>query len=133
MSDNFQTQVKVSKVSEELGLVFGFGMICKQAGEEYFDTQGDAIPEASMLEAATDFMLHSGEAREMHEEGSIGQVVFAFPLTTEIAKAFDITTPRTGLMIAMRPTPDVLAKFKSGEYTGFSIGGRRIEEEVVEP
>lgn len=129
---DFETRVEISKVSDELGLVLGFGMICKVDGEDYFDTQGDNIPEASMLEAATDFMLASGEAREMHAGDSIGQVVFAFPLTTEIAKAFGLTTKRTGLMVGMRPTPEVFAKFKSGEYTGFSIGGKRIEEEVVE-
>jgi hypothetical protein len=69
----------------------------------------------------------------MHKGDPIGTMVFAFPLTTDIAKAFDITTPRTGLMIGMKPSAEVLAKFKSGEYTGFSIGGKRVEEEVVEP
>jgi hypothetical protein len=49
--------------------------------------------------------------------------VFAFPLTTEIAKSLGITTKQTGLLIAMRPSESVLSKFKDGTYTGFSIGG----------
>ncbi len=129
---DFSTRVEISKVDDELGLVFGFGMICKEDGVDYFDTQGDNITEKAMLEAAADFMTDSQVARDMHEGDSIGQVVFAFPLTTEIAKAFDITTRKTGLLVAMQPGAEVFAKFKSGEYTGFSIGGTRIEEEVVE-
>jgi len=59
-------------------------------------------------------------------------VVFLFPLTSELAKAFEIKTERTGVMVGIKPSPEVLAKFESGEYTGFSIGGERLDEEVVE-
>jgi hypothetical protein len=112
----------LAKVDAELGLVFGFAIVCKRDGQEYFDLQGDHITERAMLGAAADFMLHSRASGEMHEWPD-GTVVFAFPLTTDIAKALDITTKQTGLLIAMKPSPEVLAKFKSGEYTGFSIGG----------
>ena len=132
MSTDFETRIEIAKVDESLGLVFGFGMITFEDEEEYFDTQGDAIVEKGMLEATMDFMLKSRAARDMHEGGAIGEIVFAFPLTREIAKAFDITTKRHGFMIGMKLTPEVLEKFRSGEYTGFSIGGRRVEEEVVE-
>ena len=57
--------------------------------------------------------------------------MFAFPLTSDIAKAMGITTTRTGLMVAAKFAPDVLAKFKSGEYTGFSIGGVRVRDEEI--
>jgi hypothetical protein len=58
-------------------------------------------------------------------------VVFGFPLTEEIAKSLAIESRAHGLLIAMRPSPDVLAKFKDGTYTGFSIGGARITDEEV--
>jgi hypothetical protein len=59
--------------------------------------------------------------------------VFAFPMTTDIAKAFGVETKTTGLMIGLKPDNNaMLAKFKSGELTGFSIGGFRIEDEGVE-
>lgn len=133
-SKNFVVKSEFLKVDASLRLVLGWGIICKEAGEDYTDLQADHIPEASMLEAATDFMLHSRAGKEQHVGKAAGSIVFAWPMTTEIAKAFDIDTKgRTGLMIAMRPDNDeMLAKFQSGEYTGFSIGGVRIEDEVVE-
>ena len=82
-----------------------------------------------MLKSALDFMENSQVAREMHGKTPEGQrkqagtVVFAFPLTADIAKALDIETSTTGLLIAVKPDATMLAKFKSGELTGFSIGG----------
>jgi hypothetical protein len=58
-------------------------------------------------------------------------VVFAFPLTEDIGKAMGIESQKTGLMIAMQPPAEILIKYKSGEYTGFSIGGRRVVDEEV--
>ena len=134
--EKFNTAAEFCKVDDDLGLVFGWAIICKQNGEEYFDLQDDAIPESAMLEAATDFMVNSRMAKDMHKAGDEGilpgSVVFAFPLTTEVAKAFNIQTEKTGLLIAMKPeSNDILQKFKSGEYTGFSIGGFRVEDEVI--
>lgn len=127
--DSF-AHAQVAKVSEELGLVFGYAIICKEDGAEYFDSQGDHIPEDAMLAAAADFLENSQTAKAMHEGDQIGKA-WVFPLTTEIAKALDIETKRTGLLIAMKPDPDTLSKFKSGDYTGFSIGGVRLEDEDV--
>ena len=132
MSKNFKTSTDICKVNDELGLVFGWAIICKQNGEEYFDTQGDHIPEDAMLDAATDFMLNSRVAKDMHRpDGELpGSVVFTFPMTAEVAKSFGIETDKTGLMIAMKPdSEEILNKFRTGEYTGFSIGGSRIEDE----
>jgi hypothetical protein len=124
-------KASVIKVDKQLGLVFGFAIVSKQDGADYFDLQGDHIPEGAMLEAATDFMLHSRMAKEMHRGSEKGTVVFAFPLTTEIAKALDIATKTTGLLIAMKPTAEVLGKFADGTYTGFSIGGSRVTDEAA--
>lgn len=125
-NDTFESTCDVMKVSEELGLVFGFAVICKRDGVEYFDLQDDHIPEQAMLEASTDFMSDTNRTQgDMHKTED-GQVVFAFPLTTEIADALAIKTRDTGLLVAIRPSKTVLQKFKSGEYTGFSIGGTRV-------
>lgn len=138
----FETSAEVVKVDESLGLVMGFAIICKENGEKYHDVQGDHISEADMLKSATEFMLNSRAAGEMHrdENGKIaagdrvvkrGTIVFAFPLTTDIAKAFEIETPRTGLMIALKPGDDeMLQKFRDGTYTGFSISGKAKRQEV---
>lgn len=117
------SKANVVKVDESLGLVFGFAIVSNVDGEPYYDSQGDHIPEESMLKAATDFMSNSRVAKEMHAGTQMGTVVFAFPLTTDIAKSLGIETGKTGLLIAMQPEASVLAKFKDGTYTGFSIGG----------
>lgn len=132
MADDKTLFAKVEKVDEELGLVMGFAIVCEDNGQPYFDVQGDHIPEGAMLKAALDFMQNSRTAKEMHQGGEAGSVVFAWPMTKAVAKAFNVTTPRTGLMIAMRPGSEaMLSKFRSGEYGGFSIGGVRVRDEDV--
>lgn len=127
---------QILKVDEGLGLVFGYAIVCKDGGSDHFDLQGDHIPEATMLKAALDFAENSQVAKDMHGYGEnghrpVGSVPFLFPLTTDIAKSLNISVEKTGLLIAMKPSePSILAKFKSGEYTGFSIGG--MEKEVQE-
>ena len=129
---NFDIRAEVLKVDDALGLVMGYAIICKDDGKDYFDLQGDHIPEDAMLKAALDFMEHSQVAKEMHQGEQAGTVVFAFPMTEDIAKAFNILTTRTGLMIAMRPDADMLKRFQLGELTGFSIGGLRGDDEEVD-
>lgn len=135
------------KADKKLGLLFGYGVICKtldaKSGElvPYFD-QGDVsqdefsehIPEDEMLKAATTFMAGSSRAIEEEHYGPAidGNVVFAFPMTEEIAKALGITVPMTGLLIAVRPKdPAVLAKAENGELKGFSIFGKGRREVVA--
>lgn len=136
---DFEARSEIVKVDKSLGLVMGFAIICKLDGKPYFDTQGDHITEEAMLKSTADFMQNSRVSTHMHardedrEPVQDGNVVFAFPLTSDIAKAFGISSRKTGLMIAMKPSADVLAKYASGEYTGFSIGGTRVpdaEEEL---
>ena len=127
---------KVLKVDEDLGLVLGIAIICTEDGEPYYDTQGDHIPEDVMLKAAFQFAEDGAVAGEMHEtddNGEIekrGHVVFVFPLTEDIAKAYDIEANYTGLLIAVKPDEDMLEKFHSGELTGFSIGGKCKREKA---
>lgn len=131
-NQDFELRADVVKVDDGLGLVMGYAIVCKEDGEPYFDLQGDHVPEDAMLEAALEFMQNSQVAKEQHQGEQAGTVVFAFPMTDEIAKAFGILTRRTGLMIAMKPDEGMLKRFQLGELTGFSIGGRRIEDEEVE-
>lgn len=129
------SDAQVVKVNTKLGLVFGFAVVCKVNGEDYFDHHLDHIPEDSMLKAAVGFMKSERVSGDMHARDEQnqpvqdGNVVFAFPLTQEIADSLGIITKQTGLLVAMQPSPAVFKKFESGEYTGFSIGGRRIKDE----
>ena len=131
MSDDFRIDSKIAKVDEDLGLVIGYAIVCKDGGEDYFDLQGDHIPEDAMLKAWLDFAENSRVADEMHDNGNHGTVVGSFPMSSEIAKSLGIETKRTGLLIAMKPDEDMLSKFKDGTLTGFSIGGTQLRNEAV--
>lgn len=122
---NFNITTDVCKVDASLGLVFGYAMVCKIDGEPHFDLQGHHIPEDTMLKVLATFMAGDNVvAKEMHTGEQVGTYLFAFPMTTEIAKALDIEVKQTGALIAMKPdNAETLAKFKTGEFTGFSIGG----------
>jgi len=128
-------KAEVVKVDEELGLVFGWGIVCKVDGEPFYDSQRDHIPEEAMLKATASFMLESRVSGDMHERTEKdqpvrdGDVVFSFPLTTEVAKALEIETRKTGWLVAIKPSPQVLSKYRDGTYKGFSIGGSRIRDE----
>lgn len=143
-------KAKVTSVDKQHGLVFGWAMISKVDGEDYYDLHGDNIEEDEIIKCTLDYMLHSRLAGDMHvrqvkeikgEDGTIthveatvpaGKIVYGFPLTTDIAKSFGIETKKTGFLIAMKPdSEEVLGKFASGEYTGFSIGGYRGDDEEV--
>ena len=128
---DFDIRAEVAKVDRGLGLVMGYAIVCKEDGEDYYDLQGDHVPEDAMLKAALDFMENGGVAKEMHRGDEAGSVVFAFPLTTDVAKALGVEARRTGLLIAMKPDPAMMKRFETGELTGFSIGGLRLKDEEV--
>lgn len=125
-------KVDVVKFDEELGIVFGYAIVCDVGDEIYIDTQNDHIPEDTMLKATSVFMQGDRPALDMHQGSAIGQIVYGFPLTDDIAKALDIQISQTGFIVGMRvDDEDVLEKFKMGEYSGFSIGGRRVIDTEV--
>lgn len=126
---------KVNRVDADLGLVFGWAIVSNIGGEPYFDLQDDHIPEHVMLKASAAYMAGDRVAGDMHQWDAgapirIGTVLFAWPLTEDIAKAVGVECKQTGLLIGMKvDNPGVLSKFKSGEYTGFSLGGYLIRGE----
>lgn len=139
MGDDFRYFAKAEKI--EHGVVFGWAIVCKQDGQDYYDLQRDPrtgapkpdhIPEPAMLDAACDFAKDARPGNDMHAGPEQGQYLFLFPMTTEIAKAMGIVTKTTGLMVGYKPPPHILAKYASGEYTGFSIEGSRILDREVD-
>lgn len=131
MSASFELTAKVQKVAH--GVVFGWALISSENGVPYVDLHDDFVPDESVLAGAVSLADGARVAKEMHQGEPVGTVLFVWPHTADIAKAVGLEGSRTGLLIGMRPRADVLAKFQSGEYTGFSIGGsgRRtlVEEE----
>jgi len=120
-----QEEATVLKVDDEQGLVYGWAYVSTEDGKLLVDTQGDSIEPIEMEKMATDFMLNSRNAKVMHKGENVGQFVHSFPLTNDIMKAFDIYSDREGWIVAMKPNDEnVMKAYKSGEYTGFSIGGK---------
>jgi hypothetical protein len=117
-------EAKVVKLSnDELGLVFGWALTTKSAGVDYFDLHGDNIVEDDLIKVALEWMSAGAKTDTMHNREEDGWAPFCMPMTASVAKAFGIPTDTHGIMIAMKPSPEVFAKFKSGELTGFSIDG----------
>lgn len=138
-------KAQVLKVDETLGLVFGWSIICKEDGADYYDLNVDRegafkgeripehIPEDEMLRTCFEFAKAAERpGNEEHIGAAKGEHVFIFPMTTDIAAALEITTKRTGMLIAYHPPADVLAKFVSGELTGFSIEGFHQDSELLD-
>lgn len=132
-------------VDEEHGLVVGWAIVSTIDGEPYYDLnvdrdgvhKGEQVPEHITETAIIKAMIDAANVgvmagNEMHDGPDCGVYVGMFVITQDIAKSMGMTTSKTGLAVQYHPTPEVLAKFKNGTYTGFSIEGARIEHEELE-
>jgi hypothetical protein len=142
----------VISVDEEHGLVFGYAIVSKIANaagelEDYYDLnvdqdgvhKGQRVPEHitedCMFKAAVEAVSVGTHVpgNDMHAGPDVGSYYFMFPVTTEIAKALGWEVKKTGLVVGYHPGDDaMLAKFKNGTYTGFSIEGERVTAEEIE-
>lgn len=121
------------KIDTMQRLVFGWGQICTKNGVDYFDTDNQNFPEDVTLVAWKEFMRQERRTHKaMHAGVEVGDVVFAFPMLTDIAKSLGFENlPQTGILTGVYVADDAtLQKFISGEYTGFSIGGSAVWEDV---
>ena len=127
-----QETTTVMKVDAEKRLVFGWAQVCKIDGEDYYDTDNQCIPEEVALDSWNGFMQTTKVMKAMHAGDQMGEVRFAFPMLEDIAKSLGIATGgKSGIITAVYVADDgMLAKFQSGEYKGFSIGGGATWEDV---
>ena len=85
-----------------------------------------------MVKMANDFMLAVRTAKAMHKGDKIGEVIHSMPLTAELAKALGLHTDMEGWIVGVKVySDDVWASVKSGEFAGFSIGGRASSREKM--
>lgn len=156
MAVNSTKIVKVSElvnVDVEHGLVFGYAIVCKTRdtfdGEftDYYDLNVDTegvykgqrvpenITENGMFKCSVDAVKSGVQmaGNIQHAGPDVGSYYFMLPLTEDMAKSLDWQVKKTGLVVGYHPgDPEVLAKFKDGTITGFSIEGDRVEYEEIE-
>jgi len=128
--DEISATMHIAKIDEELGLAFFWGFTSTNPdGSEHFDLANDTV-DPDFVKAAMNYMLEGGAVDEMHNgQPGAGRVVFCMPITKETIAAFGLgDVKQTGLMIGLKPSPEVLAKLKSGEYTGVSLAGMGTRE-----
>ncbi len=112
------------KVDAAAQIAYGWAIVCTENGAPYVDLQGDHIPDDVMLEAAVDFAANSRVGKDMHAGDSVGEHLFVYPITKAAAVGLGLATSKTGLLVGFKPSdPAMLDMIKSGERTGFSIGG----------
>lgn len=118
-------EAKVLKMDDEQRIVWGWAYVSTEDGKLLVDTQGDSIEPIEMEKMATNFMAGTRAAKVMHKGEQVGDFIHSFPMTNDLMKAFGIHCDREGWIVGMRPASEAVWKdYKSGKYTGFSIGGK---------
>ena len=126
-------ETKILKVDDEQRIVYGWASVVTEDGEEVVDSQGDVMAPAEMEKMANDFMLDVRTAKAMHKGDKIGEVIHSLPLTAELAKALGLHTDLEGWIVGMKIYDDAAwESVKSGDFAGFSIGGRAASREKME-
>ena len=115
----------ILKLDTERRIVWGWASVSTIKGEIVTDLQGDRMAPAVMSKMADGFMRSVRTAKAMHDGDGVGEVIHSFPLTKELADAFDIQTDREGWITGTYIKSDEeWAKVLKGEYKGLSIGGK---------
>ena len=126
---------EIAKADDEHRMVFGYAAIAKNSdGETITDLQGDRIDISELENAAYEFVLHSREAGEMHEEGGKGKLIESFVPTAEKLAKMGIPegTMPGGWWVGFHVEDEEMWKaIKVGQLAMFSIQGSAIRQEVA--
>lgn len=130
--DEIALTAKISKLNDDLGLVYGHAFAASLDGgtTPHVDYQEDAI-DPDFVKTAMEFMEDGGPTDVNHDCEADGRIVFAWPLIPEVNEALGIKSDVIGLAIAVKPSPETYAKFKSGELTGFSLYGTGVRSPLA--
>lgn len=115
--------VPVAKTKGKRNLVCGWAMVSvEDDGCYYVDTQKTYLSQDLILDSALDFMANSRKSDDMHGERQRGTTILAWPFLDEFCQ-FPLPIQKRGFAIGVTFDDEIFAKFESGEYTGFSVGG----------
>jgi len=120
----------IAKANEEKQQIFGWASVIEVNGEPVVDLQGDRITAEEMEKAGYNYVMKSRKGGDMHLRDDWSpiqksEMIESFIVTDEKRDAFglDESVP-TGWWVGFQVRdPEVWAKVKSGERTGFSIHG----------
>ena len=123
----------IIKVDDEKQIVWGWASVTTYKGEPVVDHHGDVIETSTIVDAADEFMMYNRTAKAMHQGKGIGVILHSFPYTHALGKALGVESEMEGWIIAMKVLDeDHWARVKSGEFRGFSFGGRGNRVEINE-
>lgn len=120
------------KADDDQRIVWGWASVIEEGGKPVFDTQGDVITEADLMDAAHGFMVEARKGGILHErrDGAaikVGEVVESMLMTRDRQAALGIDLGKSGWLIAMKVHDDaVWGAIKEGVLKAFSIGGRGL-------
>lgn len=134
MGDGFTKAAGVRILKASGNVLIGWGVVSKVNGVPLVDRQGDHIPEAALYDAVKEFSKGDRPALLQHGGEPMGRMIFSFPMTDDVKKSLGIQCEKSGWLVGVEASPEVIAKFDDGDLTGFSIGGRLHEfsEDVYE-
>lgn len=134
--------VPFAKIDGEKGRAFGVFSVSTHKGQEVIDGEGDAISDAILEEGAYDYVLKSRIADDEHDESNRGELIESMLFTPEKCEALQKTLRESGIEATIdipavvwwgghQLTDEIVkAKVRSGEYSGFSIGGSAMRRKV---
>jgi len=118
---------KITKTSDDLGIVGGWASIMTIGGVLVEDDDGDVIFTEDIEKAARDFVIHYRDQGDTHQYTGVGTLTQSLVFTNELQKALEIDLGFEGWYVEFQVDkanhPEVWEKIKKGEYAMFSIGG----------
>ena len=128
---------EISKTNADKQQLFGWASVIEIDGEQITDLQGDRISPDEMEKSAYEFVVKSRKGGDMHLRDNWAPIhksdmIESFMVTPEKRDAMGLpSSVPTGWWVGFQVNdPEVWAKVKSGERTGFSIHGRGRRETV---
>lgn len=122
---------EISKSVSDKQQIFGWASVVEVNGEPVVDLQGDHISPEEMEKAAYTYVQKSRKGGDMHLQDNWqpiqkSEMIESFIVTPDKREAMGLPdSVPTGWWVGFQvQDPDVWAKVKSGERTGFSIHGR---------
>ena len=126
---------KVLKFDAERQYVFGWASVAiTKDGHQVEDLQGDLIDVDDLEQAAYDFARDYRSTGVMHQGDVVGQMIESFMVTPDKLEAMGLppdALPQGHWVGFHIPDAEIFGKIRDGSFSGFSIQGDAVREEVA--